>query len=49
MNRPYCFIVVQISVWRAVPADNASLTGRRVTMHRWAHPVRYCSVNFSFA
>ena len=33
----------QISVWRAVPADNASLTGRQASTHHWAHPIRYCN------
>ena len=39
---------VQISVCRAVPADNASLIGRQVSIRHWAHPVRYYSANFSF-
>ena len=40
---------IQISVWRAVPADNASLIGRQVSMRHRAHPIRYCYSNFSLS
>ena len=37
----------QILVWRAVPADISCLIGRQITIRHWAHPIRYCCVNFS--
>ena len=39
--------MIQISVCRGAPAGSASLTGRLLSIHHWAHPVRYCGTNFS--
>ena len=30
------------------PTGNASLTGRLLSIHHWAHPIRYCSADFGY-
>ena len=40
--RPVAIARSAYGIRRAAPAGNTSLTGRQVSAHHWAHPVRDC-------